>query len=264
MKIGIFDSGLGGLVIAKAIFKKLPQYDYVYLGDTKRVPYGNRSQETVLQFTRQAVEYLFKQNCLLVILACNSASALALRKLQREWLPKHFPDRRILGVIVPTVEIVSDLKLKKVGVIGTAGTVKSHIYRKELFKKAPSTKVLEQATPLLVPLVENGGLKYAPEILSDYLKPFRGKIDALLLGCTHYPILKKAITKLLGNRIKILSQDEIVPKKLADYLKRHPEITQKLSKQCRKKFLVTDLGQTFKQTVQKLFGKNLRLSKIYI
>jgi glutamate racemase len=264
MKIGIFDSGLGGLVIAKAIFKKLPQYDYVYLGDTKRVPYGNRSQETVLQFTRQAVEYLFKQNCLLVILACNSASALALRKLQREWLPKHFPDRRILGVIVPTVEIVSDLKLKKVGVIGTAGTVNSHIYRKELFKKAPSTKVLEQATPLLVPLVENGGLKYAPEILSDYLKPFRGKIDALLLGCTHYPILKKAITKLLGNRIKILSQDEIVPKKLADYLKRHPEITQKLSKQGRKKFLVTDLGQTFKQTVQKLFGKNLRLSKIYI
>lgn len=263
MKIGIFDSGLGGLVITKAIIRKLPKYDFIYLGDTKRVPYGNRSQETIYEFTKQAVEYLFKQNCLLVILACNSASAMALRRLQREFLPKKYPKRRILGVIVPTVEIASQGKrAKKIAVIATAGTINSHIYRKELSKINKNIQVSEKAAPLLVPLVENGGVKFAKPVLEDYLKEFKGKIDGLVLGCTHYPILKNLIKNIIGKKVKIISQDEIIPAKLIDYLKRHPEINKKLSRTGKRKFLVTDIAANFQETANRMFGKNISFNKI--
>ena len=265
MKIGIFDSGLGGLIIAKTIIKKLPKYDYVYLGDTKRVPYGNRSQQTVYEFTKQAVDFLFqKQNCQLIILACNTASSEALRKIQQQYLPKKHPNRRMLGVIVPTMEVTAaNTKTKRVGVLATAGTVNSHIYKKELKKLAPKVQIFEQAAPLLVPLAEHDGSKFSDDILKNYLKPLISKnVDEIVLGCTHYPVFKNKIKKIAGKKVKVLSQDQIIPKKLAEYLKRHPEIEVKLSKKNKRDFLVTDLNQNLKEVLKRLFGKNLKFKKV--
>ncbi|MCL5666692.1 MAG: glutamate racemase [Patescibacteria group bacterium] len=262
MKIGIFDSGLGGLVITKAVINRLPQYDYVYLGDTKRVPYGNRSPETVYEFAKAAVNFLFQQDCLLVILACNTASALALRKIQQEFMPKNYPGRRILGVIIPTVEALGE-QSRKVGILGTAGTVKAKIYNSEINKIYPNTKVISQAAPLLVPLIENNGLKWAGGILESYLEPLKkAGVDNIILGCTHYPILKTKIKKLAGKKIKINSQDEIVPEKLADYLRRHAEIAEKLSRRKRRLFLVTDKNTNFNEVAGQLFGKKIKFKLV--
>lgn len=269
MKIGVFDSGLGGLFILKSIVKKLPGYDYVYLGDTKRVPFGNRSAATVYEFTREAVDFLFRKNCQLIILACNTASALALRKIQREYLRRHYPNRRVLGVIIPTIEasvIVKPMlhRLPRndiiIGVLGTPGTISSNVFAKEFRKAAPRLKIYQQAAPLLVPLVENDSLKFAEPILRDYLKPLlQHKVSAVVLGCTHYPFLKNKIRQMLGRGIRVISQDEIVPAKLADYLARHPEIAKRLSQNHRREFLVTDLTNTFAKTARKWFGKNIKL-----
>ena len=239
MRIGIFDSGLGGLIIAKSIVKAMPQYDYVYLGDTKRVPYGNRSHEAVYQFTREAVDYLFKkENCALVILACNTASARALRRIQK------------------------DYKNTNKKVLGTSGTVSSGAFPKEilkLWKNKPAggrVKIFQNPAPLLVPLAEEGETKNALPFIKKYLQVFLNKkLDALVLGCTHYPIFKQEIKKLLPRTIKIISQDEIVPKKLKNYLARHQEISKKLSKDKTTKILVTDMTQSVKKLSQKWFGK---------
>jgi glutamate racemase len=193
--IGIFDSGYGGLTVFKEIKKLLPQYSYIYLGDNLRAPYGGRSQEAVYQFTEQAVDFLFKQGCQLVIIACNTASAEALRKLQQEWLPKHYPNNHVLGVIRPVVEeAVKQSKSGKIGVVGTKATVESQSYVKELKKQKTDVEVVQQACPLLVPLVEEGWLK-KPEtrmIIKKCLRPLKDhQIDILILGCTHYPLLMK-------------------------------------------------------------------------
>lgn len=261
MKIGIFDSGLGGLFILRSIVKKLPEYDYIYLGDTKRLPYGNRSQKTIYEFTKMAVEYLFKNNCQLIILVCNSASSQALRKIQKTYLPEHFPKRRVLGVIVPTVEAINqDNKIKRVGILATLNTVDSRVYLKEIKKINPGIKIFQQAAPLLVPLVENKGIKWSEPILKHYLKPLlKRKVDAIVLGCTHYPILKNKIRKIVGKGIKIISQDDLIPEKLADYLKRHPETKKKLEKKHQRLFLVTDITSHFKKTAKKWFGKDIQL-----
>ncbi len=262
MKIGIFDSGLGGLVIAKAIFKELPKYDYIYLGDTARVPYGNRSQQTIFEFTRQAVDFLFKQNCALIIIACNTSSAMALRRIQREYLPKKYPNRRVLGVIVPTIEEIRNTP-RKIGVLATTSTIKSHSYKKELMKLNRQIKIFEQEAPLLVPLIENNTLKKSGDILKSYLKPMLAeKVDDILLGCTHYPILKNAIKKIAGKKIKIISQEEIIPGKLKTYLKRHPEIESKLSKKRERLFEVTDKNTNFDEVAKTLFGKKIKFKLV--
>lgn len=240
MKIGIFDSGLGGLLIARAIKKLMPEYDYVYYGDTKRVPYGNKSHQAVFEFTREAVDHLFrKENCALIIVACNTASARALRRIQKEYLPKAYPDKKVLGVLIPAAEIASEYN--RVGILATTGTVNSNTFPAEINKLNSNTKVSQNPAPMLVPLIEAGEKELANPFLIKYLKPFKNKnLDALVLGCTHYPILKKEIKKLLPKTVKIISQEEIIPAKLKDYLSRHPEIAKKLSKKRTIKFITTD------------------------
>ena len=264
MKIGVFDSGLGGLAIARAIMARLPQYDYLYLGDTKRVPYGNRSQATIHQFVGEALDYLFSQGCQLIILACNTASAEALRHSQQHYLPVKFPDRRVLGVLIPAVEAaVEDGKAQTVGVIATASTIESGSYARELDRLKPGVEVVSKATPLLVPIVENDGLKYARVILEDYLEPLKqAQIDSLILGCTHYCLLKDIIRDLVD--CPVVSQDEVVPEKLADYLTRHPEIESKLAKNRERRFQVTDLSPGYSDFVHRLMGEDLRLELVTI
>lgn len=241
MKIGIFDSGVGGLIIAKAIRKAVPKYDYVYLGDTKRVPYGTRSHETVYEFTKEGVDYLFKkENCAIVIIACNTASARALRRIQQEYLPKNFPNRNVLGVLIPTAEECA--KYKKVGIIGTTGTIASNTFPNEIKKLNLKTKVYQNPAPMLVPLAEEGEKMLAKPFLIKYLKPLLAeKPDAIALGCTHYPFYKNEIRRIVGSKIRILSQDEIVPKKLKEYFARHGELEKKLAKNGKAKILVTDI-----------------------
>ncbi len=257
MKIGIFDSGLGGLVIAKSIFKRLPKYDYVYLGDTKNLPYGNKNQRQIYNFTKQALVYLFGQDCKLVIIACNTSSAKALRKIQREFLPEFYPDRKVLGVIVPTLEAVPG-NLKRVGVLATLSAAKSHAYKRELKKLKPAIEVYEQAAPRLATLIEKNALQEGKKSLRLYLGPLQKKqIEALVLGCTHYPILKNEVEKIMGPRVKIISQSDIIPPKLADYLRHHPETASRLSKNGASIFEVTKINKGFQEAAGRLFGKKL-------
>ena len=256
MNIGVFDSGLGGLTILRAMMRRLPQYSYVYLGDTQRVPYGNRSQETIYQYTREAVEYLFKQDCQLVILACNTASTQALRRIQREYLPTHYPDRRVLGVIIPTVEEATSMGAKRIGLLATAATVESNAFVRECRKLHPTATVVQQAAPLLVPLIEQGAIRFSAPILRSYLRPFlRRNIDTLILGCTHYPHLRRHIRTIIGKWIRIVGQDQIIPKKLESYLGRHPEIVKTLSRKPRVRLCVTELTPAMERLSKKWFGK---------
>lgn len=264
MKIGIFDSGVGGLLIAKSIRKTLPQYDYVYLGDTKRVPYGNRSHETILEFTREAVKYFFeKENCGLIIIACNTASAQALRELQKEYgtsspftrgRNEEGVNKKILGVIIPVAEECANFK--RVGILATSATVSSNTFPQEIKKINSKITVFQNSAPMLVPLVENGEKKNALPFLKEYLKPLiNKKIDALILGCTHYPYFKKEIKNILPKNTKIISQDEIIPKKLKNYLNKHTEIEKTLSKNGKAKILVTDKTKNIENLAHKWFGK---------
>lgn len=258
MRIGIFDSGLGGLIIAKSIIKKLPQYDYIYLGDTKNLPYGNKSQAKIYELTTKALIYLFSKDCKLVIIACNTSSAKALRKIQHEFLPKYFPDRKVLGVIVPTVEVIIASKAKRIGVLATPSAAKSHAYKKEILKLNPKAFVYEHGAPLLTPLIEANKLENIDTVLKKYLKPILAKkIDSLILGCTHYPILIKHIKGIVGKGIKVVSQDEIIADKLNRYLKKHFEINNKLSKKGERSYRVTKANKNYKEISQNLFGKSL-------
>ncbi|MBN1783427.1 MAG: glutamate racemase [Alphaproteobacteria bacterium] len=259
MKIGIFDSGLGGLVMTKAIIDALPQYDYIYLGDTLHVPYGPRSFESVYRYTERAIDYLFEQDCNLIIIACNTASAKALRSIQQKYLPKKHPNRRVLGVIIPTVEAAIESGAKNIGMISTAGTKKSETFDLEFQKQDPSIHLKTIATPLLVPMIENKGIKWIRPILREYLEPLK-KQEALILGCTHYPILKKEIAEIL--RVPLLSQDEIIPGKLESYLARHPEIETTLSKNKTREFLVTDLTDAYQEAADDLYGEKIEIQKV--
>ena len=260
--IGIFDSGIGGLTITKAILRRLPEYQLIYLGDTARTPYGNRSQEKIYQFTVQAVDYLFKQGCQLVIVACNTVSAEALRKLQQEWLPGHYPDRRVLGVIRPVVDAS---RYGRLGVLGTRATVNSGAYVRELQNLKPDIKIFQEPAPLLVPLVEEGW-NNRPEtvkIMRTYLRKLKSKkIDTLILGCTHYPILNKKFQSIAGSNIKVLDVATIIADKLVDYLQRHSELENKLTKGTDHRFLVTDLTSTFETNATKWLGQHIKLEKI--
>ena len=236
ISIGIFDSGVGGLTVFKSISEKLPQYNYIYLGDNARSPYGDHSFETVYKYTLECVEWLFAQGCPLVILACNTASAKALRTIQQVDLPIKYPNHRVLGVIRPTSEVLGNFsQTKHVGIMGTRGTINSFSYPIEIDHFFPELQVYQQACPMWVPLIENGEHesegadyfinKYVQELLSQ-----SNRIDCILLACTHYPLLIPKIALNIGKKIKLLSQGEIVAESLANYLKRHPEIEMKLSK----------------------------------
>lgn len=261
--IGVFDSGYGGLTVLAELQNKLPEYDFLYLGDNARAPYGTRSFETVYEFTLQAVTYLFEQNCELVILACNTASAKALRSIQQNDLPQNFPGKRVLGVIRPSAESVNDYtQTKHVGILATEGTVKSESYRLEINKLFPNIKVTQHACPLWVPLIENnkyqteGGKALILEDLNNLLNQ-DPKIDAIVLGCTHYPIVKDFIEKSISPDIKVISQGEIVAEKLVDYLQRHSDIEQKISKNSETLYFTTDNALTFDQDASRILGKNV-------
>lgn len=236
MKIGVFDSGYGGLTILRDIVRQLPEYDYIYYGDNARAPYGSRSFEVIYRYTLQAVRHLFDMGCQLVILACNTASAKALRTIQQNDLPKIDPSRRVLGVIIPTVEAIGNLtKSRHIAVAATQGTVTSHSYRIETAKLNPDITVTEHACPMWVPLIENNesqgpGADYFVNKYCGEIFGIDGEIDTLILGCTHYPLLLEKIRKYVPDNVRIVSQGEIVAMSLADYLRRHPEIEGKLSK----------------------------------
>jgi len=264
--IGVFDSGFGGLAILKEIVKRLPQYNYLYLGDTARTPYGSRSQEVIYNFTKQAVDFLFKKGCPLVILACNTASSEALRKIQQGYLRSNYPERRVLGVVIPAAEAAKETtKNNRVGVIATEGTVNSGSFEREVKKLNPKIKVFQQGCPLLVPIIEAGeqNSKIADLALQKYLKPLLAKkIDTLILGCTHYGILEQQIKKIVGKNIQVISEGKVVAQKLEHYLKRHPEINSRLSKKSQQVFLTTDLTDKFQKLGSRFFGKLIRPKKI--
>ena len=252
--IGIFDSGYGGLTILSEIRRTLPQYDYIYLGDNARAPYGTRSFEIVYRFTLEAVQYLFNQGCQLVILACNTASAKALRSIQQRDLPHIDPNRRVLGVIRPTVEILDTITHNgHIGLLGTPGTINSESYTAEVAKLYPQYTVHGQACPLWVPLIENNeinseGTDYFVKKYIDELLAQSNLIDTVILGCTHYPMLYHLIHKHLPPHIKILSQGGLVANSLKDYLHRHPEIEQKCSRNGGCTFLTTESSNKFTET----------------
>ena len=234
--IGVFDSGYGGLTVFREIRKRLPEYDYIYLGDNGRAPYGPRDFDTIYQYTLESVKYLFGMGCRLVVLACNTASAKALRSIQQNDLPGIDSDRRVLGVIRPTAETVGSFtRTGHVGVLATTGTVNSGSYILEIAHFFPEIKVFQQACPMWVPLVENNeyegpGADYFVKKYLDALLAQSGEIDTILLGCTHYPLLVGKIRQYLPAGVEVISQGEIVAEKLDDYLRRHPE----MEKRCRK------------------------------
>lgn len=266
--IGIFDSGYGGLTVLKEIVKELPQYDYIYLGDNARAPYGSRSFETVYEYTLECVKHLFEKGCHLVILACNTASAKALRTIQQKDLPKIDPTKRVLGVIRPTAEIVGNYsKSGHVGVLGTPGTVSSESYLVEIEKLFPQLKVYQEACPMWVPLIENNefgneGAEYFIKKHVLNLMHQQETIDAIILGCTHYPLIEAQIKKYLPPQVKLISQGSIVAKGLKDYLNRHPEIEQHCSKGNSVSFYTTDLPETFNKAASLFYGQAVKSSHL--
>lgn len=259
--IGIFDSGYGGLTVLKEITAKLPQYDYIYLGDNGRAPYGNRSFETIYHYTWQCVQWFFAQGCPLVILACNTASAKALRSIQQNDLPVHFPDRRVLGVIRPTTEVIGNYsKTKKVGVLATHGTVQSQSYKIEINKFFPGVEVYQLACPMWVPLIENNeykneGADYFVEKNIKQLLQQDADIDTILLACTHYPLMMDKIKKYLPQHVSVIAQGDIAAAGLADYLKRHPEMETRLNRNGIKKFYTTDSTEDFDAHAAVFYGQ---------
>jgi glutamate racemase len=268
--IGVFDSGYGGLTVLKELVARLPQYDYIYLGDNARAPYGNRSFETVYQYTLQSVEWLFRQGCPLVILACNTASAKALRTIQQVDLPKMAPDNRVLGVIRPTTEVIGNFtRTGNVGILATRGTVLSESYPIEIAKFYPQLRVYQQACPLWVPLIENNehvkpGADYFVREYMDQLRRQSPDIDTVLLACTHYPLLKDKIAEYLPAGSRLIAQGEIVANSLADYLQRHPEMEVRCSRQGERLFYTTDSTEDFDNHASIFYGGELRSSHVLL
>lgn len=268
--IGIFDSGYGGLTVFRSIADRLPQYDYLYLGDNARAPYGNRSFETVYEYTLECVQWFFDQGCPLVILACNTASAKALRTIQQIDLPKLGTSKRVLGVIRPSAENIGTFThTKKVGILGTKGTVTSGSYPKEISNFYPEIQVYQQACPLWVPFIENGdykgdGVDYWIRHDLEQLFAQDAAIDTVLLACTHYPLLEHKIRKYLPEGVKLISQGPIVADSLADYLRRHPELESTLSKGGSKSFFTTDAASDFEEHATTFFGEAVKAQHVHL
>ncbi|MFC1616349.1 glutamate racemase [Patescibacteria group bacterium] len=261
--IGIFDSGVGGLTVLKPIMELLPKYDYVYLGDNSRAPYGNKNKEAIINFSEQAINYLFDQGVVLIIFACNTASSVALRPLQKKYLSgKDETDRKILGVLRPVVEKAAQGKHDKIiGIVGTKATVNSKSYEKEITHLDPKIKIVSKACPLLVPFIEEGwhNKPEAISILKKYLRQLKSfHINELILGCTHYPFMHKHFQRIMGNKVEILESGEITAKSLQDYLERHPEIESKLIKNKKRTFLTTGDPDEFQKFIQKYIGTRIK------
>ena len=260
--IGVFDSGYGGLTILSKIREALPEYDYIYLGDNARTPYGTRSFEIVYEFTLQAVNKLFEMGCHLVILACNTASAKALRTIQMNDLPNIDPDRRVLGVIRPTAECIGSMtQTRHVGILATAGTIKSESYPFE------DIKVSEEACPMWVPLVENNeasgeGADFFIRKYIDNLLAKDRQIDTLVLGCTHYPILLPKIQKFIPQGVKVVAQGEYVATSLKDYLHRHPEMDMKCTREGKCRFYTTEAEDKFIESASMFLNENITVQRI--
>jgi glutamate racemase len=278
--IAIFDYGFGGLTVLSALMQRLPAYDYLYLGDSARAPYGSRSMEVVHAFTREAVEFLFDAGCPLVVLACNTASAQALRTLQQRHLPAYRPDRRILGVVRPSAEALAGLPpgaipgvtapaltTGTVAVLGTRGTVASGSYALELGKLAPGLRLVQQACPLWVPLVEAGELDGpgAAHFLHKYLDPLFAVAQPptrILLGCTHYPLLLPGIRAIVPPEAELIAQGPLVADRLADWLERHPEMERRLSRGGGRRYATTDDPQWFAAQGQAILSVPLAVDKV--
>lgn len=269
--IGVFDSGYGGLTILKEIIARLPQYDYIYLGDNARTPYGSRSFEVVYEYTLQAVKKLFEMDCQLVILACNTASAKALRTIQQNDLPVIDPSRRVLGVIRPSVEKIPQItRTGHVGILGTTGTVISESYPLELAKIAgDKITVTQEACPMWVPLVENNeinnpGAEYFVEKNITSLFRNDSEIDTIILGCTHYPLLLNVIKGFLPDHVVLLEQGPIVAESLADYLLHHPEMENNCSKGGSRRYLTTESADNFESRAGLFMGSKITAEKILL
>ena len=266
--IGVFDSGYGGLTILDKIREVLPEYDYIYLGDNARAPYGTRSFEVVYEFTRQAVNKLFDMGCHLVILACNTASAKALRSIQMNDLPQIDPARRVLGVIRPTVECVGEIsKNQHIGVLATAGTIKSESYPLEIHKLFPEIQVSGTACPMWVSLVENNesqdeGGDYFIRKYIDQLLSKDPQIDTVILGCTHFPILLPKIRQYIPDHISVIAQGEYVAESLKDYLKRHPEMDAKCTKNGNCQFYTTEAEEKFSESASTFLKQQISVKHI--
>jgi glutamate racemase len=262
--IGVFDSGYGGLTVLREFVNRLPQYDYLYLGDNARAPYGPRSYDTVYRYTLQCVKWLLERGCPLIILACNTASAKALRTIQQNDLHHLNPEARVLGVIRPTTEIIgTHTKSNSIGILATIGTVQSQSYIIEIEKFFPNLRIEQEACPIWVPLVENNehesdGADYFIKKHIDNILKRDEKIDTLLLACTHYPLLKEKIERHLPGNVKLISQGEIVAESLIAYLNRHPEIETRITKGGDKIFYTTDSTEDFNSKATIFFGQGVQ------
>lgn len=268
--IGVFDSGYGGLTILSEIQKLLPQYDYIYLGDNSRAPYGSRSFDIVYEFTKQAVETLFEKGCNLVILACNTASAKALRTIQQIDLPQINPQKRVLGVIRPTAEIVGNItQSRHIGIVGTEGTIKSESYPIEINKLYPDITVHSHACPMWVPIVENNefnnsGADYFIKKDIDFILSEDPLIDTIILGCTHYPLLLNKIKQFVPQNIQIISQGEYIAQSLQNYLERHPEMDTICSKNGITQYYTTESASKFKESASIFLKREIEVERINI
>lgn len=266
--IGIFDSGLGGLTILEGIRRLMSQYDYIYLGDNARAPYGTRSFDVVYQFTLQAVQKLFEMGCPLVILACNTASAKALRSIQQKYLPTHAPFHRVLGVIRPTAEVVGTLTHSRhIGILATEGTIRSESYNLEIKKLYPDTTIVGQACPMWVPLVENNeynspGADYFVKDSIDRLLSADPLIDTIILGCTHYPLLLTKIKKYTPSGITIIPQGKYIAESLADYLRRHTEKEQQITKGGTCRYFTTESSEKFSESASIFLHEEIRAEHV--
>lgn len=261
--IGVFDSGYGGLTILREFNRVLSGYDFIYLGDNARAPYGNRSFDSVYHYTREAVQWFFQQGCSLLILACNTASAKALRTIQQQDLAAMKTNKRVLGVIRPTTEIIGRFtRSNRVGILATSGTVISDSYPIEIHKFFPEIKIYQQACPMWVPLIENNehvnpGADYFVDEYLEKLFAQSKDIDCILLGCTHYPLIRNKIAARIPKEVKIISQGEIVAESLKDYLRRHPDLDEKCSKGGKSFFFTTDSTDDFDRHASIFYGKTL-------
>ncbi len=266
--IGIFDSGYGGLTVLKSIREKLPKYDYLYLGDNARAPYGDRSFDVVYDYTLDAVNFLFKKGCNLVILACNTSSAKALRSIQQNDLQQIDPNKRVLGVIRPCIEEIAENKeINNVGIIGTQGTIRSNSYGLEIKKYAPNVKFTQHACPLWVPLIENkkhtssAGINIIKNDIEELLNK-APKIDTLVLACTHYPIVEPLLRKILPKDIKVLSQGPVVGDKLIQYLMSHPGMEERCSKGGIVQFLTSEQETLFNESAHSIIGETIESTHV--
>jgi glutamate racemase len=267
--IGVFDSGYGGLTILRQIRTSLPDYDYIYLGDNARAPYGSRSFETIYEYTLEAVKWFFDQGCPLVILACNTASAKALRTIQQKDLPGLAPQNRVLGIVRPTSEVIGDMSEGgNIGILATQGTVESQSYILEIKKFFPEVKIEQQACPIWVPLVEYGeqdspGTNYFIKKYIDLLLKKDAQIDTVLLACTHYPLLETKIKEYMPVDIQVVTQGKIVADSLVDYLNRHPEISERITQEGALSFYTTEQATTFNQQAARFFGAEVNATQVH-